>query len=135
MNLTSGYIFSFWFLIILVSYLFIFDCAGSSWLCLVFSLVAARWVALYLRCAGFWPWFVSWSPGSGAQASAVGVNGLISSAVCPIFWDQRWILCLLCWQADSLPLSHQGNHSFSLLKLCYPILFFPQTSKLLVLLV
>ena len=75
----------------------------------------------------------------GAQVLGTGFSSCgtraISSAVCRIFWDQRSSPCLWHWQADSLPLSHQGNHSFSLLKLGYPMLFFPQTLKLLILLV
>ena len=35
-----------------VFYLFIFYCAGSSWLCLVFSLVAARWGYSLLAVCG-----------------------------------------------------------------------------------
>ena len=37
--------------------------------------------------------------------------GLSCSAARGIFPDQGWNLCLLHWQADSLPLSHQGKAS------------------------
>ena len=30
-------------------------------------------------------------------------------SACGIFLDQGWNLCLLNWQVDSLPLSHQGS--------------------------
>ena len=41
--------------------------------------------------------------------SIVVERGLNCSKACGIFPDQGWNLCLLHWQADSLPLSHQGN--------------------------
>ena len=44
-----------------------------------------------------------WSTGS------VVVHGLSCSSACRIFLDQGSNLCLLPWQADSLPLSHQGK--------------------------
>ena len=43
------------------------------------------------------------------------VHGLSCSVAYGIFQDQRSNPCLLHWQADSLPLSHQGSpelHSF-----------------------
>ena len=41
--------------------------------------------------------------------------GLSCSVACGIFPDQGWNLCLLHWQADCLPLSHQGRpHAFLL---------------------
>ena len=43
-------------------------------------------------------------PGSG-----VVVHGLSCSKMCGIFPDQGSNLCLLHWQVDSLPLSHQGR--------------------------
>ena len=36
-----------------------------------------------------------------------GTHGLSSSAACGVFPDQGSNLCLLLWQMDSLPLSHQ----------------------------
>ena len=42
-------------------------------------------------------------------ASIVTVHGLRHSEVCGIFPDQGLNLCLLYWQTDSLPLSHQGS--------------------------
>ena len=58
-----------------------------------------------------------WSTTSGALAlehwlwstGSVLVHGLSCSLACTIFLDQVWNLCLLPWQADSLPLSHQGK--------------------------
>ena len=43
------------------------------------------------------------------HGSVVVVHGLSCSTVCGIFPDQGLNLSLLCWQADSLPLSHQGS--------------------------
>ena len=45
-----------------------------------------------------------WSTGSVVMA-----RRLSCSATCGIFPDQGSYLCLLHWQADSLPLSHQGS--------------------------
>ena len=42
------------------------------------------------------------------------VHGLCCSAACGIFPDQGLNLCPLHWQADSLPLLHQGNPSLSI---------------------
>ena len=36
-------------------------------------------------------------------------HGLGCSEACGIFPDQGWNPCLLHWQVDSLPLSHQGS--------------------------
>ena len=44
--------------------------------------------------------------------SAVVVHGLSCSTSCAIFLDQRSNLHLLHWQADSLPLSHEGSHIY-----------------------
>ena len=49
-----------------------------------------------------------WKTGSVAVA-----NELSCSAACGIFWDQGSNSCLLPWQMDSLPLSHQGSPSQS----------------------
>ena len=43
------------------------------------------------------------------HSSIVGVHGLSCSEACGIFLDQGSNPCLLHWQVDSLPLSHQGN--------------------------
>ena len=44
-----------------------------------------------------------------AHGSIVGMHGLSCSKACGIFLDQGLNLCPLHWQADSLPLSHQGS--------------------------
>ena len=48
--------------------------------------------------------------------SIVGMHRLSCSAACGIFPDQVSNLCLLLWQADSLPLSLQGNSHSGLYK-------------------
>ena len=46
----------------------------------------------------------SWSAGS-----VVVVHRLSCPVACEILPDQGSVLCLLHWQADSLPLSHQAS--------------------------
>ena len=46
-------------------------------------------------------------------------HGLSYSAACGIFPDQGPNLCLLHWQADSLPLSHLGNTRSDTFKINY----------------
>ena len=43
------------------------------------------------------------------MGSVVVVHGFSCFAACGILSDQGSNLCLLHWQADSLPLSHQGT--------------------------
>ena len=45
----------------------------------------------------------------GTQASVVVVLGFSCFTACGIFLDQALNLCLLHWQADSLPREHQGS--------------------------
>ena len=63
------------------------------------------------HCSGF-------SRGGAWALAHVGsvavVLGLSCSTACGIFPDQGLNLCLLHWQADSLPLSHQGSLNFVL---------------------
>ena len=73
-----------------------------------------------------WHWFLQWSTGSrvpalqqlrfnscSSQALRTGcivvAHRLSFSMACEIFPDQRLNTCLLHWQVDSLPLSHQGS--------------------------
>ena len=44
-----------------------------------------------------------------AGSRVVVVQGLGCSTACGIFLDQESDLCLLHWQVDSLPWSHQGS--------------------------
>ena len=48
-------------------------------------------------------------PGFKNTGSVVVAHGLSCSSACGIFPDQRSNPCLLHWQVDSLPLSHQGS--------------------------
>ena len=47
-----------------------------------------------------------------STGSVVVAHGLSCPVVLGIFPAQGWNLCLLHWQADSLPLSHQGSPTF-----------------------
>ena len=49
------------------------------------------------------------APRLQSTGSAVAVQGLSCSVACGILPVQGSITCLLHWQADSLPLSHQGS--------------------------
>ena len=69
--------------------------------------------------------------GSGLRStgSVLGVQGLSSFTALGIFLDQGLNSCLLHWQADSLPLSHQRSLGFTaiflkvyLLSLCLLLL-------------
>ena len=52
------------------------------------------------------------APTLRSTVSIVVVHGLSCSVACGNFLDQGSNLCLLHWQADSLPLSHQGGPRF-----------------------
>ena len=101
------------------SFFFFFGCTGSSLLCTGFSLVAASRGYSLFWCMGFsLQWFLlSWSIGcrhTGSVAVAHRLSSCVShrlncSAACGIFPDQGSNLCLLYWQVNSYPLSHQGN--------------------------
>ena len=109
------------------NFLFIFGCAGSS---LQRGLVSS-WGEQGLLSAvvsGFsWQWLLLLqSTGSrahglsscGCWALEHGLNirdachGLHCSVAWGVFPDQGLNLCLFHWQADSLPLSHQGSPSY-----------------------
>ena len=49
------------------------------------------------------------APGLQSPSSVVVAKGLRCFTACEIFLDQGLNLCLLHWQVDSLPLSHQGS--------------------------
>ena len=90
------------------------------WLCWVF---AAAWAFLHLWrlaatlelwCTGFSSQWLLLLWSSRVWAQDFMVQGLSSSAACGIFLDQGSNPCLLHWQVDSLPLSHQGSPSSAL---------------------
>ena len=59
-----------------------------------------------------WLWHmgsVAAAPGLWSTGSTVVAHGLSCSTACGIFLDWRSNQCLLHWQVDSLPLSHQGS--------------------------
>ena len=61
-------------------------------------------------------------PGSRAQAQKLWCASLAVPPVCAIFPDQGSSPCLLHWQADSLPVSHQGSPEVSLEIILYLVL-------------
>ena len=72
------------------------------WLCSGSSLLHG----LFSSCSGF---SSPWLPLLQSTGSRVEAHRLSCSVACGIFLGQRSNLCLLHWQADSLPLSHQGS--------------------------
>jgi len=127
--------------------LFIFDCAGSSFLPGLFS-SCGKWGLLFLavcglHCGGFscyraWTLgshsSVLWNMGLIVAVSRLYSTGLVVvvlrlswSEACGISLDQGLNLCLLHWQDDSLLLSHQGwSFSIILVIFIFPVfcLFF-----------
>ena len=94
--------------------------------CAGFSLVVMSWGYSLWLCTGFsLQWLLLWSTGFRVQTSVVVaprfqrtgstlvVHGLSCSEARGIFPDQGSNPCLLHWQLDSLPLSHQGSPSLS----------------------
>ena len=86
------------------------------WLCWVFAAAWAssqciEWGYSPLQCMGFSLQRLPLlrSTGSRALASVVVARGLSCSEACGIFPDQGLNLCLLPWQADSIPLTHWGS--------------------------
>ena len=75
-------------------------------------LIAAASLVAKHRCWGLWASVVE-APGSWSTGSIVVAHGLSCSEACGIFLDQSLTLCLLHWQVDSLPLSHQEIPQFS----------------------
>ena len=93
-----------------------FSSCGERGLLYSCSALAPHWVASLcraqaLRCRAF----SSWSRGLSSCSSQALEHRLTScgprhffSEACGIFQDQGSNPCLLQWQVDSLPLSHQG---------------------------
>ena len=101
-------------------YLFIY-----FWLCWVFvsvrglSLVVASGGHSSSRCAGLSlsrPLLLR-STSSRRAGSVVVAHGPSCSAACGIFPDQGLNPCPLHWQADSLPLRHQGSPAVAIVVL------------------
>ena len=56
-------------------------------------------------------------PGLQSTSSTVVAHGLSCSETCGVFPDQGSNLCLLHWQAETLPLSHHGSPAIILVVL------------------
>ena len=113
--------------------LYIYGCAGSLLLPTCFFLVApSRGLlsscshGLFIvvaslvpehRLQGLWASVVAAYrlSSSGSQVQQLWCTGFSCSEECDLFLDQWSNLCLLHWQADSLPLSHQGSPKYQFL--------------------
>ena len=83
----------------------IYGCAGSLLLCGLFSSCRDRELLLAWSLGCFLQWLLL----SLSTDSVVGAHRLSCSAARGVFPDQGSNPCLLHWQADSLPLDHQGS--------------------------
>ena len=98
-----------------------FGCARSSLLCKLFSSCIEQRLLSKLQCMGCsWQWLLFLLARGHVGFSGCGTLVLehrLSSCGAKaqllygggIFLDQGWNLCLLHWQVNSLPLSHQGS--------------------------
>ena len=106
----------------------LFDCAGSLLLCGLCSSCSGQafrrcsfsycW-AQALQCSGCSSWntrIPSLRLRALGQGSVVAVDGLSCPAARGIFLGQGLNPCLLHWQTDSLPMSHQGSP-----KMCFKV--------------
>ena len=67
------------------------------------------------------------APGRWSTGCIVAVHGLSCSAACRTFPVRGWNLCLLHWQVESLPLSHQGSPSLISYYISVSDTLWPQT--------
>ena len=90
-----------------------FGCAGSLLLCGHFSLVAASGGCCLVAVHELLVEVASLVAELSCTCSVVTAHRLSCSMACGIFPDQGLIPCLLYWQVDSLPQSHQGSPNCS----------------------
>ena len=130
-------------------YLFIFGCAGSWLLHEIFSscgeqLLLSSCSAQVPHCSGFslhrlqgaWA-SVDEATGLQSTGTIVVVYRLSCSWACGIFLDQGSNLCLLHWQVNSLPLSHQGSpiiifasiYSLNFMQYIFSVQFYNYSNK------
>ena len=129
-----------------IIYLFTFGCPsrpcseGCWWQRVEATLCCHVWAS---HCAGFSWGAQTWKqqalvvtvPGLQSTGPVFAACGPTCSSACGIFLVQGSDLCLLHWQADSLPLSHQGSPAPSLLYLRIPPIFLLQSPWFQVLMV
>ena len=111
-----------------IPYITVCICFPQNWCLSLYFWLGAVFVAVrsflfgergLLFSCGVWASSVAaslWSmgfrtPGLYSTGSIAVVNQLSCSAACGIFPDRGSNPCLLHWQGDSLPLSHQGSPS------------------------
>ena len=108
-----------------MQYFIYFGCAGSLLLCRLSLVVPSRGYFLAVsHCSGFSCCgaqalgYIGFN-GCGTwaqQASALVAHGLSCPEACRVLLDQGLFdPCLLHWQADSLPLNHQGSLNINIL--------------------
>ena len=108
-------------LVLFESYLFILLLASLGLCCCVWAFSSCGeqgllcYGALTSHCGGF---FCCRAWALDAQASGVAVHRFSCPTACGIFLDQGLNLCLLHWQADSLPLSHQISPFYAMCCCC-----------------
>ena len=83
-------------------------CSGFSLVFIWKLLIAMTSLVAELGLQGSWASVIA-APGLQSSGSIVAAHGLICAAAHGTFPDQELNLCLLHWQADSLPQSHQGS--------------------------
>ena len=85
----------------------------TCWLCWVFvAAPALLWLRVQSWCMGF---LLRWLLLLQSLYSILVTHGFSCSVACGIFPDQGSNLCLLHWQAGSLPPSHRGSPLFHFL--------------------
>ena len=90
-------------------YLLLFSCLGNLIASFLFLAVLGLCCCSGFCPAAAWGLPLLWAQALGCVGSVAVVPRLICSTACGIFLDQGSDLCLLQWQVDSLPMSHQGS--------------------------
>ena len=103
--------------------LFISGSAGSSLLLGLFS-TCSEWGYSLVAVHGLLIALTSFFEEHRLQStgSIDVVERLSCSKACGIFLDEGWNPCLLHWQADTLPLSHQENSQFHSFNTIYSVI-------------
>ena len=99
------------------SFIYLFGCTGSSLPRGLFSSCGERGLLSLLQRADFPLWQLLWrqSTGSRGTGSVDVAHRLSCSTACQVFPAEGSSPWPLRWQADSLPLSHQGSPQLSFL--------------------
>ena len=99
-----------WILIAVQAFLSLRNMRTTLYLpCVGFSLHGSGFSCCRARALGHSGFSSQWLTGLWSTDSVLVAHGLSCSAACRIFPDQGSNPCLLHWQVNSLPLSHQGS--------------------------